>query len=179
MSLLADKIKSLIRDVPDFPKPGILFKDITPLLAHPDVRAEMARTIAQRFKSESVEAVVAIEARGFILGSLIAHEMAVPFVPVRKSGKLPYATFKQSYDLEYGAAAVEIHADALHHHKRVLVHDDLLATGGTAQAAGQLVQTAGGTVCGFSFIINLAFLPGEQQLKKSFAVSPFSLVSYP
>src|SRR5262245_34761150 len=143
---LAQSIKAIIRDVEDFPKPGILFKDITPILAEPVIRREIIHAISNHFRPMGLDAVVAIEARGFILGSLIAQELNLPFVPVRKSGKLPYKTIREEYSLEYGTASIEIHEDALGRGDRVLVHDDLLATGGTASAAGQLVNKLGATV---------------------------------
>ena len=175
---LAQSIKAIIRDVHDFPKPGIVFKDITPILAEPVIRKEIVRSIAKHFSGHELDAVVAIEARGFILGSLIAQELELPFVPVRKSGKLPYKSFREEYALEYGTASVEIHQDSLGLGDRVLIHDDLLATGGTASAAGQLVQKLGATVSGFSFLINLSFLPGAAVLEKSFGIKPYSVVTY-
>jgi adenine phosphoribosyltransferase len=175
---LAQSIKAIIRDVHDFPKPGIVFKDITPILAEPVIRKEIVRSIAGRFREDGLHAVVAIEARGFILGSLIAQELDLPFVPVRKSGKLPYKSLREEYALEYGTASIEIHEDSLGRGDRVLIHDDLLATGGTASAAAQLVQKLGATVAGFSFLINLSFLPGAALLEKDFSVKPFSIVTY-
>jgi adenine phosphoribosyltransferase len=175
---LAQSIKAIIRDVHDFPKPGIVFKDITPILAEPVIRKEIIHSIARRFASDKLDAVVAIEARGFILGSLIAQELDLPFVPVRKSGKLPFKSIREEYALEYGTASVEIHEDALGRGDRVLIHDDLLATGGTASAAGLLVRKLGAEVAGFSFLINLSFLPGAEALEKLFGVQPYSVVTY-
>jgi len=171
-------VQSLLRDVPDFPKPGIIFKDITPLLADPEARKRVVNDIALHFANQHVEAVAAVEARGFILGSLLAEALNVPFIPVRKSGKLPYHKIQEEYTLEYGTASIEMHVDAFSKGTRVLIHDDLLATGGTANAAGTMIQRLGGVVMGYSFIINLAFLPGEQLLLDRFGVKPHYLVTY-
>lgn len=173
-----ENIKTLLRDVPDFPKPGILFKDITPLLAEPQARKSVVDAIAGYFRDQQIDAVAAVEARGFIFGMLIAEALDVAFVPVRKAGKLPYHKIREEYDLEYGKAAIEMHVDALKPGSRVLIHDDLLATGGTAGAAGNLIRKLGGVVAGYSFIINLAFLPGEKILTDKFGVQPHYLVRY-
>ena len=175
---LEEQIKSLLRDVPDFPKPGILFKDITPLLANPGVREEVVDAIVRHFRPIHPDAIAAVEARGFIFGMLIAHGLKIPFVPVRKLGKLPYKKITQEYLLEYGKAEIEMHEDAFKPGLRVIIHDDLLATGGTAAAAGQMVQRLGGTVAGYSFLINLSFLPGEKNLINQFAVQPHYLVRF-
>jgi len=172
-------IKSLLRDVPDFPKPGILFKDITPLLANPVARKQVVEVIVEHYKSKEIDAVAAVEARGFIFGVLLAEALNVPFIPVRKSGKLPYKKIQEEYALEYGTASIEMHVDAIQPGSRILIHDDLLATGGTAAAAGNMIQRLGGEVVGFSFVINLAFLPGEKLLSQRFEVKPHYLVSYP
>jgi adenine phosphoribosyltransferase len=171
-------IQSLLRDVPDFPKPGILFKDITPLLANPGARKQVVDEIASHYKSKEIDAVAAVEARGFIFGVLLAEALEVPFIPVRKSGRLPYHKIQEEYSLEYGTASIEMHVDAVQQGSRILIHDDLLATGGTAAAAGRMIQRLGGEVVGFSFVINLAFLPGEKLLTKCFDVKPHYLVSY-
>ncbi len=171
-------IQSLLRDVPDFPKPGIIFKDITPLLANPVARKRVVQEIALHFTTQEVEAVAAVEARGFIFGSLLAEALNVPFIPVRKSGKLPYHKIQEEYSLEYGTASIEMHVDAVEKGTRVLIHDDLLATGGTATAAGNMIERLGGIVMGYSFIINLAFLPGEKMLSERFGVKPHYLVTY-
>jgi adenine phosphoribosyltransferase len=175
---LSESIKAVIRDVPDFPKPGILFKDITPVLNTPGLRDQIIEMVVKNFKSQQVEAIAGIEARGFILGSMIAQSMGLPFVPIRKSGKLPYKSIREDYALEYGSASIEIHEDALRPGQRVLIHDDLLATGGTANAAGNLVRRLGADLAGFSFIINLSFLPGEKVLVENFGHVPFSIVKY-
>lgn len=171
-------IHSLLRDVPDFPKPGIIFKDITPLLANPVARKRVVEDIVLHFGTQHVEAVAAVEARGFIFGTLIAEALNVPFVPVRKSGKLPFHKIQEEYSLEYGTASIEMHVDAFKHGTRVLIHDDLLATGGTATAAGSMIERLGGVVMGYSFIINLAFLSGDKMLYDRFGVKPHYLVTY-
>ncbi len=171
-------LKPLLRDVPDFPRPGILFKDITPLLANPSVRQKVVDSIALHFRSQQIEAVAAVEARGFIFGTLIAQELDLPFIPIRKAGKLPSKKITEHYSLEYGDAAIEMHVDALQPGTRVLLHDDLLATGGTASAAGNMIQKLRGIVAGYSFVINLSFLPGNSLLKEKFGVEPHFLVSF-
>ena len=173
-----EKLKSLLRDVHDFPKPGIVFKDITPLLANPQAREDIVKAIARHFKSLSIDAIAAVEARGFIFGSLLAEEMNIPFVPIRKSGKLPYHKIQEEYELEYGKASIEMHTDALQPGWKVLIHDDLLATGGTAVAAGNLIKKLNGEIAGFSFLINLSFLSGEKALNDQFGIKPHYLVSY-
>lgn len=175
---LEHKLRAVIRDVPDFPKPGILFKDITPLLKDVELRSEIVAHIANYFSTQSVDAVAGIEARGFIFGNTIADHLSVPFLPIRKSGKLPYKTVSESYELEYGKASIEMHEDAIQPGWRVLVHDDLLATGGTAAGAARLINKLGGQVAGFSFIINLSFLPGFKNLEEEFQLKPHTLVDY-
>ncbi len=175
---MEELLRSLLRDVPDFPRAGILFKDITPLLAHPVARKRVVESIADHFRKQSIDAVAAVEARGFIFGSLIAQELSLPFIPIRKAGKLPYKKITEHYQLEYAEAAIEMHTDALTPGMRVLVHDDLLATGGTASAAGNMIQQLGGVVAGYSFVINLSFLPGESVLQSRFHVNPHYLVSF-
>lgn len=175
---MSEILKSLLRDVPDFPKPGIIFKDITPLLASPEARKEVVSQIVAQFKSTPIDAIAAVEARGFLFGSLLADAMNIPFLPVRKAGKLPYHTIREEYKLEYGTACIEMHTDAVKPGWRVLVHDDLLATGGTACAAGNIIRKLGGEVAGFSFLINLSFLPGENLIQQEFNVAPRYLISY-
>jgi adenine phosphoribosyltransferase len=176
--LLAEKVKSRVRDVQDFPKAGIIFKDITPVFEDPKLVDEMIQSIVSRFKAEKIDAVVGIEARGFIFGAILAHELKCRFIPIRKAGKLPYKTKSKEYSLEYGTNKIEMHIDAVAPGDRVLVHDDLLATGGTATAAGDLVQEMGGTLVGFSFIINLSFLPGAQNILNRFGVKPYNIIEY-
>ena len=156
-------LAKFLRDVPDFPKPGILFKDITPLLASP---AAMKATIDKLAKLSfgKVDKVAAIESRGFLFGVPLAMRLGVGFVPVRKPGKLPWKTNRVEYVLEYGTDAVEIHQDAFRKGERVLVVDDLLATGGTMEAAAKLVEAAGGTVAGCAFVVELTFLAGRKRL---------------
>jgi adenine phosphoribosyltransferase len=178
MDAIEEIIRPLLRDVPDFPKPGILFKDITPLLAEPIARKKVVVSIAKFFEGQDIQAVVGVEARGFIFGALIAQELSIPFIPIRKSGKLPYHKISEEYSLEYGKASIEMHVDAVAPGTRVLLHDDLLATGGTATAAGKLIQRLGAKVAGYSFIINLSFLPGESLLKERFGVNPHYLISF-
>ena len=161
---LERRVKDLIRDVPDYPKPGILFKDITPLLADADAFTAATNAMADAFSDAKITDVVAIESRGFILGGPIAQRLRAGFIPVRKPGKLPSVTRNERYELEYGTDVLEIHADACDGDSRVLIVDDVLATGGTADATGRLVETLGATVVGFSFLISLSFLPGRQRL---------------
>jgi adenine phosphoribosyltransferase len=175
---LADQIKSAIRDVDGYPKPGIVFKDITPVLAQPKLVRRIVDEMASRYRGERIDAVAAVEARGFIFGAVLAHELGCGFVPVRKVGKLPFHTRKQSYELEYGTAEIEVHTDAFKVGSRIVVHDDLLATGGTACAAGQLVRSFGAEVAGFSFLINLGFLPGEDRITQQFGSPPHFLIKY-
>ena len=163
--MLEQKIKSAIRDVPDFPKPGILFKDITPILHDPNLCREIVNAFAEKFSNQKIDAIVGIESRGFLFGVLLANKLNVPFIMVRKAGKLPYKTISQQYGLEYGTATIEMHVDALQKDWNVLIHDDLLATGGTAEAAAQLVKQLGANVSGFSFVVELGFLNGKEKLK--------------
>ena len=157
-------LASFIRDIPDFPKPGIVFKDITPLLLDAGALDAAVSGLADWARPLSVDFVVAAEARGFILGAAVARELGVGFVPARKPGKLPGETVSAEYILEYGVDALEMHADALRGGARVLLHDDLLATGGTAQALVDLVQGRGAVVAGFGFLVELAFLGGRSKL---------------
>jgi len=175
---LSEKIKRTIRDVKDYPKPGIVFKDITPILADPLLRKEIVDALVHEFRSQKIDAIASTEARGFIFGSILAYELGCPFILVRKAGKLPYQTRSAEYNLEYGTAKVEMHVDSVHPGWRVLVHDDLLATGGTAGATADLIQHSDGVIAGFSFIINLSFLPGAEHLEKRFGVKPHYLVNY-
>jgi adenine phosphoribosyltransferase len=157
-------LRDHIRDIPDFPKPGIVFKDITPLLLDPPAMGHAIDELATYARTRQVELVVAAESRGFILGAALARELGVGFVPARKPGKLPHETVGVEYMLEYGVDALELHADALAHGTRVLVHDDLIATGGTARAVCDLVEKLGGHVAGCAFLIELGFLNGRERL---------------
>ncbi len=177
-STLNEQLRDTIRDVADYPKPGILFKDITPVLANPDLVYRIIEEQANYWKTIGIEAVVGIEARGFILGSILAHVLKCPFIPVRKSGKLPAKSLSQTYDLEYGSAEIEIHEDALPVGCKTLIHDDLLATGGTALGAARLVERLGGEVSGFSFLINLNFLEGEKKIVAAYNVPLIYQVNY-
>lgn len=163
----AEAIGRTVRVIPDYPKPGISFKDITPLLADPVAFATVVRALAEAGRNGDevvVDAVVGLEARGFIFGTPVALELGVGFVPVRKSGKLPGATYGVAYDLEYGQARIEIHQDAIHEGSRVLIVDDVLATGGTARAAVELIEQCGATVAGLAVIGELAQLNGRAAL---------------
>ena len=161
---LAEDLKGAIRDVPDFPKPGILFKDITPVLADRDLLRRTVRGMAGPFAGAGVSYVVGVESRGFILGAPVALELGAGFIPVRKPGKLPHRTAAAEYALEYGTDRLEIHADACAAEARVLVVDDVLATGGTAGATCRLIEGLGAIVVGCSFLIALSFLPGADVL---------------
>ena len=175
---LIDRVKSAIRDVEGYPKPGIIFKDITPVLTDPLLVKQIIQFLAEGYRYKKIDAVAAVEARGFILGSILAQELCCSFIPLRKVGRLPFETRRQRYDLEYGSAEIEVHTDAIKPGNRVLVHDDLLATGGTACAAGHLIKSFGAELAGFSFLINLSFLPGARNLVEQFGLAPDFLVKY-
>ena len=160
-----DDLKRKIRDIPNFPKQGIIFKDITPLLADARSFQKVIDLFAKRYADRSIDMIVGIESRGFIFAPALAYRIGAGFVPVRKKGKLPYKTESVEYALEYGTDTVEIHQEALHAGSRVLIVDDLLATGGTARAACALVQKTGGQVVECAFVIELAFLKGREKLK--------------
>lgn len=160
MSSLESRLTSVIRDVPDFPKPGIVFKDITPVLARPDLMNSVTDHFVARYAGK-VDAVVGMESRGFIFGTPIALALGAAFVPARKPGKLPYERISEEYDLEYGTARLDMHIDAIAPGQRVLIVDDLIATGGTALATAKLVERLGGTVVAMAFVIELSFLPGR------------------
>lgn len=161
---LVDQIARHIRNVPDFPRPGVQFKDITPVLSDPELLGLAVDLLMTPFRDAGVTKVAAIEARGFILGGILADRFSAGFIPVRKHGKLPYDSFAESYDLEYGSDAVEMHIDAILPGDRVLIHDDVIATGGTAAASHALVRRAGGTVVGCCFLLELGFLRGREKL---------------
>ena len=172
---LTTLIKNKIRDVPDFPKPGILFKDITPILQDAAVFAKVVNAFAERYAPKKISDVVGVESRGFIFGAALAYKLGVAFVPVRKKGKLPYKTIETSYDLEYGSATIEMHIDGVKKGSRVVVIDDLLATGGTAGATCELVEKCGGKIIECAFVVELAFLNGRGKLPGR---EIFSLVQY-
>jgi adenine phosphoribosyltransferase len=164
MSPLSDRLSAVIRDVPDFPKPGILFKDITPILADPRLLRETINHFADRFTGEKIDVVVGMESRGFLFGAPLAMELGAAFAPARKPGKLPYKSIGVDYALEYGTARLEMHIDAVTPGQRVLVVDDLLATGGTAAATNSLIRQLGGVVVADLFVVELTFLPGREAL---------------
>lgn len=166
-SISAEDMEALIghiRDVPDYPKKGILFKDITPLLKSPEAFKSCVDSLAHMVSGVDFDYVLGVESRGFILGSALAYKIGKGFVPARKKGKLPYKTISQEYALEYGTATLEMHIDAVEKGSRVLIVDDLLATGGTAKATAQLVEKLGATVVGIAFVIELGFLEGRSKL---------------
>lgn len=162
--MIEEKLKNVIRAVPDFPKPGILFRDITPVLQNPSLCKEVVQAMISNLNGARPDVIAAVESRGFLFGMLLASELKVPFVPVRKAGKLPFKTISYNYELEYGSATVEVHEDSIKPGDNVLIHDDLLATGGTAGAAAELMKKLGGNVSGFTFIISLEFLKGRKSL---------------
>lgn len=161
-----DRLASKIRDIPDFPKPGILFKDITPLVKDPAALRLAVHQLIHPFLGRDITAVAGMEARGFIFGSLAAWEMGLPFIPLRKPGKLPYDVQSVSYDLEYGSAELEVHIDAVDSSDRVLLIDDLLATGGTAKASCELIEKLGASVAACAFVVELDFLEGRKMLQQ-------------
>jgi adenine phosphoribosyltransferase len=161
---LGTRLQILIRDIPDFPRPGIVFKDITPLLADGDALRDATRRMAEPYQDAKIDRVVGIESRGFILGSVVARELGVGFIPVRKPNKLPAKKTSIEYALEYGTDTLEVHTDACERSARLLIVDDVLATGGTAKATCDLMERIGGTVVGFSFLVVLDALRGREQL---------------
>lgn len=175
--MLNQQLRDAIRDVPDFPREGIIFKDITPILLDPVLCGHTADALADTAKDWKVDAIVGVESRGFLFGLMTAQRIGVPFIPVRKAGKLPYRTISHQYDLEYGTAIIEMHVDAIKPGWNVLIHDDLLATGGTAAAAAQLILRQQGTIAGFNFIVGLDFLNGQDILKQ-YSPNISSLVTY-
>ena len=170
-----EDIKRASRDIPDFPKKGIIFKDITPVLGNPTLFKKVIDSFSEHYKDRGVTAVAAIESRGFIFGSALALKLGVPFIPIRKKGKLPYKTVSATYDLEYGSDTIEMHEDAITADDNVLILDDLAATGGTAKASVELVEKLGAKVVGIAFVIELAFLNPRQKLA---GYDFFSLVQF-
>lgn len=166
MTSKAIDLKKYIRDIPDWPKKGILFRDITPLLADPKAFAEAVDALCVDFKNAGIEYVAAVEARGFIFGAAVAQKLGVGFVPIRKKGKLPWQTESVTYDLEYGTDTLQVHTDAVEKDAKVLMIDDLLATGGTMAAAARLIEKIGGRVAGIVFLIELAELNGRAKLQQ-------------
>ncbi len=175
--MLEQKLKSGIRDVPDFPKPGILFKDITPVLHNPQLCDDIVTAFSEHCAGKNINAIVGVESRGFLFGFALANKLNIPFILVRKAGKLPYKTISYEYDLEYGSAKVEMQVDEIQPGWNVLIHDDLLATGGTAEAAAKLIQMQKGNVAGFAFVVELDFLKGKERLS-AYSDNVISLVNY-
>jgi adenine phosphoribosyltransferase len=173
--LNSDQLKKLIREVPDFPKKGILFYDITTLLKDKTGFAQLIDLFSEHYIGKQIDLILGMEARGFIFGPALAYRLNAGFVPVRKPGKLPAATVKVEYDLEYGSNALEVHTDAVQKGQRVLIVDDLLATGGTAEATARLVKSLGGEIAGLAFVVELDFLNGRDKLKP---YNVFSLLHY-
>ena len=160
----ADWLKAHVRDIPDYPQPGVVFKDITPLLRAPEVFAATVDELSAPYAGERIDKVLGIEARGFVFASPVAYHLAAGFVPVRKAGKLPWEIEREEYELEYGTDLLEVHRDAVHPGERVLIVDDVIATGGTAAATARLVEKLGGTVVGLTFLLELVALGGRAQL---------------
>lgn len=163
---LEERLKGTIRDVPNFPKEGIMFKDITTIMLDPVLSNDVIDELVNIYEDQNIEAVAGIESRGFLFGYPLAIKLGVPFILIRKQGKLPYKKISYDYDLEYGSATIEMHTDALTEGQRVLIHDDLLATGGSASAAANLITKCGGVVAGFNFLVSLDFLNGEEKLRE-------------
>ncbi|MCE0484927.1 MAG: adenine phosphoribosyltransferase [Methylacidiphilales bacterium] len=170
-----ERLKGSIRDVPDFPKKGIIFKDITPILTDGQLFRLAVTIFSERYQRKSVEKIVAIDARGFIFGGALAHYLGIGLAVVRKKGKLPYNSHEMEYELEYGKGVLEMHVDAVEKHQRVVIIDDLLATGGTAEAAARLVEKCGGEIVELAFLVELNFLKGRERLAK---YPVFSAISY-
>ena len=162
--MIEQQIKTAVRDIPDFPKPGIVFKDITPILKDPALCENIVDAFVEKLKGTRIDVVAGVESRGFLFGLTLATKLGVPFIPVRKAGKLPYTIKQKAYKLEYGTAIIEMHTDAFEPGQHILLHDDLLATGGTVTAASELIQDMGGVVCGFSFVVGLGFLNGRERI---------------
>ncbi|MBV2227558.1 MULTISPECIES: adenine phosphoribosyltransferase [Sphingobacterium] len=175
--MIEEQLKTYIRDIPDFPQPGIVFKDITPLLQQPEIVKLAVQEFAKKLEGIEIDVIAGIESRGFLFGFLLAQELNKPFVPIRKQGKLPFHTISESYKLEYGQATIEMHEDAIQQGTKVLMHDDLLATGGTVVAASKLVEKLGGVITGYSFVISLDFLQSAGRLTR-FSENIISLVHY-
>jgi adenine phosphoribosyltransferase len=162
---LEDKLRFEIRDVPDFPKKGIVFKDISTIMLNAKLSNEVLEALVAEYRGKEIDAIAGIESRGFLFGFPLAMMLGIPFVLIRKEGKLPYKKISHAYELEYGQATIEMHTDAISKGFNVLIHDDLLATGGSAEAAAHLIEKCGGKVFGFSFLASLDFLDGQEKLK--------------
>ena len=175
--IIEERIKNAIRDVHNFPKEGIVFKDITPIMLDPILSKDMVDSLVEKYKNEKIDAIAGIESRGFLFGYPLAIQLGVPFILIRKIGKLPYNKISHSYDLEYGSATIEMHVDAVSKGQKVLIHDDLLATGGSAEAAAKLLQKCGAEIAGFNFLVSLDFLEGKNKLT-NFSDKIISFVNY-
>ena len=175
--MIEERLKAAIRDVPNFPKEGIIFKDITPIMMDADLSNSVVEELVGMYEHQNLDAIAGIESRGFLFGYPLAMRLGIPFILIRKKGKLPYDKLSYDYDLEYGSATIELHTDAVSPGNRVLIHDDLLATGGSAHAAAELIKMAGGEVAGFNFLVSLNFLEGEKKLL-SFSNNITNLVAY-
>lgn len=173
---MIEKLHSTVRDVADFPRKGIVFKDITPVLEDAELCSEIIDDLAYYYQNQKLTAIAGIESRGFFFGFLLANRLGIPFIPIRKAGKLPFKTVSIEYALEYGTAKIEMNSDAIKKGDKILIHDDLLATGGTANAAAELITQQGGEIAGYCFIIELAFLNGVANLKHSDKI--YSLLKY-
>jgi len=163
--MIEQQIKDAIRDIPDFPKPGIVFKDITPILKDPALCDKVVDAFVEMLKGTRIDVIAGVESRGFLFGLSLACKLGVPFIPVRKAGKLPYTIRQKAYKLEYGTAIIEMHTDAFEPGQHILVHDDLLATGGTVTAASELIMEMGGIIAGFAFVVGLGFLNGKERIQ--------------
>ncbi len=175
--MLEERLKSVIRDIPDFPQPGIVFKDITPILKDQQLCSEIVDQLVAHLQGMEIDAIAGIESRGFLFGMLLANRLNIPFIPIRKQGKLPFKTISESYKLEYGQATIEVHEDAFAPGSKVLIHDDLLATGGTVVAASKLLEKLGADIVGYTFIISLDFLQSQGRLTR-FTDRVISLVRF-
>ena len=175
--MLDSEINKIIREVVDFPKKGISFKDITPLLMDKEISDKIINEFIKRVEHLKIDAIVGVESRGFLYGFLLANKMRIPFVPIRKSGKLPRETLKYKYDLEYGSSEIEIHTNDIQENWNVLIHDDLLATGGTACAVAELIKLSNANVAGFAFVVSLNYLKPNERLI-SYSSNIISLVEY-
>ena len=162
--MIEQQIKDAIRDIPDFPKPGIVFKDITPILKDPVLCENIVDAFVEKLKGIRIDVIAGVESRGFLFGLTLATRLGVPFIPVRKAGKLPYTIKQKAYKLEYGTAIIEMHIDAFEPGQHILLHDDLLATGGTVTAASELITEMGGIIAGFAFVVGLGFLNGKERI---------------
>lgn len=174
---LESEVKNVIRDVKDFPKPGIVFKDISPIMIDSNLCKKIISHLTEKYANSNLQAIAGIESRGFLFGFPLAISLGIPFILIRKKGKLPYEKVSHSYELEYGSAVIEMHIDAISKGDRVLIHDDLLATGGSASAAAELITKCGGEIAGFDFLVDLTFLNGTKKLEK-YTNNIESIVSY-